>query len=54
MRTGVSPERLASIAGCDVLDVLRVLPALELAELVAVDGRGLAAARPPKRSGCDP
>ena len=27
---GSSPERLAAVAGCDVLDVLRVLPALEL------------------------
>ena len=34
VRTGVSPERLAAIAGCDVLEVLRVLPALELADLV--------------------
>jgi DNA processing protein len=40
VRTGVSPERLATIAGCDVLDVLRVLPALELAELVQWTGRG--------------
>jgi DNA processing protein len=34
VRNGVSPERLARVAGCDVLDVLRVLPALELADLV--------------------
>ena len=40
VRTGVSPERLAAIAGCDVLDVLRVLPALELAELVQWTGTG--------------
>jgi DNA processing protein len=40
VRIGVSPERLARIAGCDVLDVLRVLPALELAELVQWTGTG--------------
>ena len=40
VRTGVPPERLAAVAGCDVLDVLRVLPALELAELVEWTGCG--------------
>lgn len=40
VRTGVSPERLAAVAGCDVLDVLRVLPALELADLVQWTGTG--------------
>ena len=40
VRTGASPERLAAVAGCDVLDVLRVLPALELAELVEWTGTG--------------
>jgi DNA processing protein len=40
VRTGVSPERLAAIAGCDVLEVLRVLPALELADLVQWTGGG--------------
>ncbi len=40
VRTGVSPERLAAIAGCDVLDVLRVLPALELVDLVEWTGTG--------------
>ncbi|MFD2091296.1 DNA-processing protein DprA [Blastococcus deserti] len=40
VRTGVSPERLAAIAGCDVLEVLRVLPALELADLVEWTGTG--------------
>jgi DNA processing protein len=40
VRSGVSPERLASIAGCDVLEVLRVLPALELADLVQWTGSG--------------
>jgi DNA processing protein len=40
VRTGVSPERLAAIAGCDVLEVLRVLPALELADLVQWTGSG--------------
>ena len=40
VRTGVSPDRLAAVAGCDVLDVLRVLPALELADLVEWTGTG--------------
>jgi DNA processing protein len=40
VRSGVSPERLAAIAGCDVLEVLRVLPALELADLVEWTGTG--------------
>jgi DNA processing protein len=40
VRLGVTPERLAAVAGCDVLDVLRVLPALELADLVEWTGSG--------------
>lgn len=40
VRTGVGPERLAAVAGCDVLEVLRVLPALELADLVEWTGTG--------------
>jgi DNA processing protein len=40
VRAGVPPERLAAVAGCDVLDVLRVLPALELADLVQWTGTG--------------
>jgi DNA processing protein len=40
VRIGVSPERLATVAGCDVLEVLRVLPALELADLVQWTGEG--------------
>jgi DNA processing protein len=40
VRIGVVPERLAAVAGCDVLDVLRVLPALELADLVQWTGTG--------------
>jgi DNA processing protein len=51
VRVGVSPERLATIAGCDVLDVLRVLPALELAELVEWTGTGWRLARPRKQPG---
>jgi DNA processing protein len=51
VRTGVSPERLAAVAGCDVLEVLKVLPALELAELVQWTGTGWRVAPPPKRSG---
>jgi DNA processing protein len=50
VRSGVSPERLASIAGCDVLDVLRVLPALELADLVQWTGSGWRLAPAPKPS----
>ena len=45
VRNGVSPERLARVAGCDVLDVLRVLPALELADLVEVTDAGWRLAR---------
>ncbi|MGY1749799.1 DNA-processing protein DprA [Modestobacter sp. SYSU DS0511] len=48
VRTGVTPERLASVAGCDVLDVLRVLPALELADLVQWTGTGWRLHPPPK------
>jgi DNA processing protein len=49
VRSGVSPERLAAIAGCDVLDVLRVLPALELADLVQWTGTGWRLAPPPRK-----
>ncbi|MBB3085794.1 DNA-processing protein DprA [Geodermatophilus sabuli] len=49
VRAGVSPERLAAVAGCDVLDVLRVLPALELADLVEWTGTGWRLARPEQR-----
>jgi DNA processing protein len=51
VRTGVSPERLAAIAGCDVLEVLRVLPALELADLVEWTGTGWRLRPPPRRTG---
>ena len=51
VRSGVSPERLAAVAGCDVLDVLRVLPALELADLVQWTGTGWRVTPPPKRTG---
>jgi len=40
VRSGVPPERLAAVAGCDVVEVLRVLPALELADLVEWTGTG--------------
>lgn len=57
VRTGVSPERLARVAGCDVLDVLRVLPVLQLADLVEVGDAGWRLARPapaaPGRGGDD-
>jgi DNA processing protein len=48
VRSGVSPERLAAVAGCDVLDVLRVLPALELADLVQWTGTGWRLSPPPR------
>ena len=48
VRVGVSPERLAMIAGCDVLEVLRVLPALELADLVEWTGTGWRVTPPPR------
>jgi DNA processing protein len=51
VRTGVGPERLAAVAGCDVLEVLRVLPALELADLVQWTGTGWRLAPPPKLPG---
>lgn len=53
VRVGVSPERLAAVAGCDVLEVLRVLPALELADLVQWTGTGWRLA-PPKRESARP
>ncbi|SDO63736.1 DNA-processing protein DprA [Geodermatophilus sp. DSM 45219] len=48
VRTGVSPERLARVAGCHVLDVLRVLPVLELADLVERTEAGWRLAPPPE------
>ena len=51
VRIGVSPERLAATSGVDVLDVLRVLPALELADLVEWTGTGWRLHPPPKPSG---
>jgi DNA processing protein len=51
VRVGVSPERLAAIAGCDVLDVMRVLPALELADLVQWTGTGWRLRPPEKQEG---
>ena len=48
VRSGASPERLAAVAGSDVLDVLRVLPALEMAELVQWTGTGWRLTPPPK------
>ena len=51
VRVGVAPERLAAVAGCDVLDVLRVLPALELADLVQWTGTGWRLRPPPEPAG---
>ena len=50
VRSGVPPERLAAVAGCDVLEVMRVLPALELAGLVEWTGTGWRLAPPPRTS----
>jgi DNA processing protein len=50
VRAGATPERLARIAGCDVLDVLKVLPALELADLVQWTGQGWRLTPAPGRS----
>ena len=49
VRVGVPPERLATVAGCEVLDVLRVLPALELHGLVEQTGTGWRVAPPPRQ-----
>jgi DNA processing protein len=40
VRVGAPAERLAAVAGCEVLDVLRVLPVLELHDLVEWTGTG--------------
>jgi DNA processing protein len=48
VRTGVSAERLAAVAGCDPLEALRVLPGLEVAELVQWTGTGWRLAPPPR------
>ncbi len=49
VRAGVSAERLAAVAGCDPLEAMRVLPALELADLVQWTGTGWRLAPPPRR-----
>ncbi|MGY1772360.1 DNA-processing protein DprA [Blastococcus sp. SYSU D00813] len=52
VRHGVSPERLAAVAGCSVVEVLQQLPALEVAGLVEWTGTGWRLAprpRPPRR-----
>ena len=51
VRSGVSPERLARTAGCEVVDVLRVLPVLELADLVRWTGTGWQLVPPPRPKG---
>ncbi|MGY1812168.1 DNA-processing protein DprA [Blastococcus sp. SYSU D00820] len=48
VRIGVSPERLAAIAGCGVLEVMQVLPALEVAGLVQWTGTGWRLPPPPE------
>jgi DNA processing protein len=49
VRAGVSAERLAAVAGCDPLEAMRVLPALELADLVQWTGTGWRLAPPTRR-----
>ncbi len=51
VRNGVPPERLAHVAGCDVLEVLRVLPQLEIAGLVQWTGTGWRLTPRPKKTG---
>ncbi|MGY1775791.1 DNA-processing protein DprA [Geodermatophilus sp. SYSU D00804] len=48
VRTGVSAERLAAVAGCDPLEAMRVLPGLEVADLVQWTGTGWRLAPPPR------
>jgi DNA processing protein len=48
VRRGVSPDRLAAVAGCGVIEVMQVLPALELAGLVEWTGTGWRLAPPPE------
>jgi DNA processing protein len=49
VRVGVPPERLAAIAGCDVGEVLKVLPALEVSGLVQWTGTGWRVSPPPRK-----
>jgi DNA processing protein len=53
VRTGVPAERLAAVAGVEVLDVLRVLPALEVAGLVAWSGTGWRLAPQDRKEGAE-
>ncbi|RBY82192.1 DNA-processing protein DprA [Blastococcus sp. TF02A-26] len=48
VRRGVSPERLAAVAGCSVVEVLQQLPALEVARLVEWTGTGWRLAPAPR------
>jgi DNA processing protein len=54
VRVGVPPERLAAVAGCDVLQVLQVLPALEVSGLVQWTGTGWRVSPPPKEAAREP
>jgi DNA processing protein len=49
VRVGVSAERLAFVAGCEPLEAMRVLPALELADLVQWTGTGWRLTPPPPK-----
>ena len=49
VRTGVSAERLAAVAGCGPLEAMRVLPGLEVSGLVQWTGTGWRLAPPPRK-----
>ncbi|MGY1700115.1 DNA-processing protein DprA [Geodermatophilus sp. SYSU D00766] len=51
VRVGVSAERLAAVAGCDPLEAMRVLPGLEVADLVQWTGTGWRLAPEPRERG---
>ncbi|MGY1694889.1 DNA-processing protein DprA [Geodermatophilus sp. SYSU D00814] len=51
VRVGVSAERLAAVAGCDPLEAMRVLPGLEVADLVQWTGTGWRLAPAPRERG---
>ena len=50
VRVGVGAERLAAVAGCEPLEAMRVLPALEVAGLVQRTGTGWRLTPPPREA----
>lgn len=52
VRRAVAPERVARAAGVAVLDVLRVLPALELQDLVELTAQGWRLSAAERRTSC--